>query len=83
MTQTEEIHSGGSYLSQSDTRVHFGLGAATSIDSLEIRWPSGKVETLHSLGADKFYSVLEGHGIVSADAIRPKASPVAAVQQNR
>lgn len=75
MTQTEEIHSGGSYLSQSDTRVHFGLGAATSIDSLEIRWPSGKVETLKTLSADRFYSVLEGHGIVPADAIRPKRLP--------
>ena len=83
MTQTEEIHSGGSYLSQSDTRVHFGLGNATSIDRLEIRWPSGKVETFSALGADKFYSVLEGQGIVPAQAIRPKGSSAAAVQQKR
>src|SRR5246127_3376763 len=81
-TQTEEIHSGGSYLSQSDTRVHFGLGTATSIDSLEIRWPSGKVETLKNLSADKFYSIFEGQGIVSADSIRPNLLP-AAGQQNR
>jgi enediyne biosynthesis protein E4 len=72
MTQTEEIHSGGSYLSQSDTRVHFGLGKATTIESIEIRWPSGKLETLNALEADKFYSVLEGQGIVPAEAIRPK-----------
>lgn len=71
MTQTDEIHSGGSYLSQSDLRVHFGLGKATKIDSLEIRWPSGKVETIKDLEADKFYGVLEGQGIVSADKIRP------------
>jgi hypothetical protein len=64
MTQTEEIHSGGSYLSQNDLRVHFGLDKATKIDSLEIRWPSGKVETIKDLEADKFYSVLEGDGIV-------------------
>ena len=83
MTQTEEIHSGGSYLSQSDTRVHFGLGTATSIDSLEIRWPSGKVETFKALSVDKFYSVLEGQGIVPAEAIRPKPLPSAAVQQMR
>jgi enediyne biosynthesis protein E4 len=75
MTQTEEIRSGGSYLSQSDTRVHFGLGTATKIDSLEIRWPSGRVETLKSLSADRFYSILEGQGIVPAEAIRPKKSP--------
>jgi len=70
MTQTDEIHSGGSYLSQNDLRVHFGLGAATKIDSLEIRWPSGKVETLSNLAADQFYSVLEGQGIVPAENIR-------------
>jgi enediyne biosynthesis protein E4 len=71
MTQTDEIHSGGSYLSQNDTRVHFGLGKAVKIDSLEIHWPSGKVETLKDLEADKFYSVLEGQGIVPAEKIRP------------
>jgi len=72
MTQTDEIHSGGSYLSQSDVRVHFGLGSATKIDSLEIRWPSGQVDTIKNLEADKFYSVLEGQGIVLAEMIRPK-----------
>src|SRR5439155_58712 len=57
MTQTEEIHSGGSYLSQNDLRVHFGLSTAAKVDSVEIRWPSGKIETLKNLEADKFYSV--------------------------
>jgi enediyne biosynthesis protein E4 len=73
MTQTDEIHSGGSYLSQNDLRVHFGLGAAKKIDSVEIRWPSGKVEMLNDLAADQFYSVLEGQGIVPAARIRPAA----------
>jgi len=73
-TQTEEIHSGGSYLSQNDLRVHFGLNAATKIDSVEIHWPSGKIETLRNLDADKFYSILEGQGIVAAEKIRPSAS---------
>jgi enediyne biosynthesis protein E4 len=72
MTQTDEIHSGGSYLSQNDTRAHFGLGKATKIDSVEIRWPSGAVETLKNLEVDKFYSVLEGQGIVAAEQIRPR-----------
>ena len=71
MTQTDEIRSGGSYLSQNDIRVHFGLGKAAKIESLEIRWPSGKVETLKDLEADKFYSVLEGQGVVPAEQIRP------------
>lgn len=75
MTQTDEIHSGGSYLSQNDLRVHFGLGAVKKIDSVEIQWPSGKIETIKDLGADKFYSVLEGQGIVPREKILPVATP--------
>ena len=75
VTQTEEIHSGGSYLSQSDTRVHFGLGAANSIDRVEIIWPSGKVEKLNNLAADRFYFLLEGQGIVPPERIRPAKRP--------
>ncbi|HTG29534.1 MAG TPA: CRTAC1 family protein [Methylomirabilota bacterium] len=73
MTQTQEIHSGGSYLSQNDLRVHFGLGTAEKISSVEIHWPSGKVENLGDLAADHYYSVLEGAGIVPAERIRPAA----------
>jgi hypothetical protein len=72
MTQTAEIHSGGSYLSQNDLRVHFGLGSATKVDRVEIHWPSGAVDHIGSLAADQFYSVLEGRGIVPAGDIRPK-----------
>ena len=82
-TQTEEIRSGGSYLSQSDTRVHFGLGKVNTIDSLQIRWPSGKVDTFHDLAADKFYSVLEGQGIVPAESIRPRKASTARPQKSR
>ncbi len=71
ITQTDEVHSGGSYLSQNDTRLHFGLGSAKTIDRIEIRWPSGAVETLTALAADQFYSVLEGSGVVPANRIRP------------
>jgi hypothetical protein len=71
MTQTEEIHSGGSYLSQNDLRVHFGLGSAKKIDSVEIRWPSGKTETLTDVATDQFHAVLEGQGIVRAERVRP------------
>jgi hypothetical protein len=73
MTQTAEIHSGGSYMSQNDLRVHFGLGTAQKIDSVEIHWPSGLVETVKNLAADKFYSVLEGQGVVPFARIQPKA----------
>jgi hypothetical protein len=72
VTQTEQIHSGGSYLSQHDLRVHFGLGTSTRIELVEIYWPSGTVDVLKDLVADHFYSVLEGKGLVAAEAIRPK-----------
>jgi hypothetical protein len=71
MTQTDEVHSGGSYLSQNDVRIHFGLGAAKKIDKVEIQWPSGATDRIENLAADQFYSVLEGHGIVPAEQIRP------------
>ncbi|HUA16268.1 MAG TPA: CRTAC1 family protein [Verrucomicrobiae bacterium] len=73
VTQTAQIHSGGSYLSQHDLRVHFGLGASTKIDSVEIHWPSGVVEVLKDLAADEFYAVLEGKGLVPPIAVRPKS----------
>jgi hypothetical protein len=71
VVQTEEIRSGGSYLSQNDLRVHFGLGKATKVDSLEIRWNSGKTETIKDVAANKFYAVLESEGIVPFEKIRP------------
>jgi hypothetical protein len=74
MTQTDEIHSGGSYLSQNDLRLHFGLGVSTRIDRVEIFWPSGKTDTLTNLAADQFYSVLEGSGIVPAVRTRPASA---------
>jgi enediyne biosynthesis protein E4 len=74
MTQTADVRSGGSYLSQNDLRVHFGLGPATKIDEVEIRWPSGIIDVVKNLEADKYYDVLEGKGLVPASAIRPGAA---------
>ena len=71
VTQTDEVRSGGSYLSQSDLRVHFGLGAASRVDSVEVHWPSGAVDILTNLQADRFYGVREGAGVVPAELIRP------------
>ena len=68
VVQIEEVRSGGSYLSQNDLRVHFGTGKYTNIDVIEIRWPSGKTEQIKGLIADKFYSIMEGQGIVTTDA---------------
>jgi YD repeat-containing protein len=51
---------GGSYASASDPRIHFGLGSAHSVDDLEIRWPSGRVQRLGKLDADRAYHLREG-----------------------
>ena len=61
--QTTDVRGDGSYLSHSDMRAHFGLGAATRVDRLEIRWPSGGVETATGLAADRFYIATEGAGL--------------------
>ncbi len=74
MTQTEEVRSGGSYLSENDLRIHFGLGSATRIDSVEVRWPSGAVDRVSALAADRFYNLLEGTGSVSAETLHPKSA---------
>jgi enediyne biosynthesis protein E4 len=68
MTQFDEVRGGGSYLSQNDLRLHFGLGAAARIDSVEVRWPSGKGEVLKNVAADKIYTIVEGRGIQSSEA---------------
>ena len=61
--------------SRNHQRVHFGLGNTTRIDSLEIHWPSGKVETMQNLRCGSFYSILEGEGVVPAEKIRPASVP--------
>lgn len=65
LVQRGEVLSGGSYLSQNDLRLHFGLGAADKVDKLEIVWSTGKTETLTDLPADHYYKVKEGEGVVS------------------
>ncbi|GAC1421167.1 MAG: hypothetical protein NVSMB62_15860 [Acidobacteriaceae bacterium] len=71
ITQTDEVRSGGSYLSQNDLRLHFGVASAKLIDRVEIRWPSGQVDRLSNLKPNRFYSLLEGVGQVSHDRIAP------------
>jgi hypothetical protein len=70
LVETSEVRSGGSYLSQNDLRVHFGLGGRSRVDKVEIFWPAGGMETLTNLAADRFYYVREGEGIIPTDKIR-------------
>jgi hypothetical protein len=65
LAQLGEVMSGGSYLSQNDLRLHFGLGDHAVLDRAEVIWPDGKTETFTHLAADRFYILREGAGIVS------------------
>jgi hypothetical protein len=60
--QIDEVRSGGSYMSQNDLRLHFGLGSATTAD-ISVRWLDGKVENLKS-AAGQILTIEEGKGIV-------------------
>jgi len=71
--QIDEVRSGGSYISQSDLRVHFGLGKAEKVDVLEIRWPSGHVDTVKDIKANQLIFVKEGEGIVRTMQLEKKA----------
>jgi hypothetical protein len=71
--QFSEVRAGGSYLSQNDLRQHFGLGAAAKIDSVEIRWPNGKVEMLDNIAPDAVYTIVEGNGIRDTKPLPPPA----------
>ncbi len=73
-TQMAEVASGGSYFSQSDLRLHFGLGAALNVDKVEIRWPSGQIDTLTALDANKLYTVQEGGKVLKAEALKAAGS---------
>jgi enediyne biosynthesis protein E4 len=59
LTQTAEVRSGGSYLSQSDLRLHFGLGSAAKVDRIEITWPGGKKQTEMDVAAGRVVSIRE------------------------
>lgn len=69
-TQIDEVRSGGSYYSQNDLRVHFGLGKAQKAKSIEIAWPSGQTDTLRDVAANQLIVVKEGVGITTADSFR-------------
>ena len=65
-TQVRELKSGSSYLGQNDLRVHVGLGAAASVDRIDIRWPDGRLERLDKTPANRIVTVQEGRGITAS-----------------
>jgi hypothetical protein len=68
-SQIDEVRSGGGYFSQNDLRVHFGIGSAEKVETLEVSWPSGQVDTLKDLKANHLYHVMEGKGITRAETL--------------
>ena len=62
--QTQEVRSGGGYISQSDFRLHFGLGKAIKADAVEIRWPSGLVQRFENIAGNRVVKIRESIGIM-------------------
>ena len=58
----DEVRSGSSYSSNNDMRLHFGLGHATNVGSIDVRWPNGKDEVFPGVAADQMISLKEGSG---------------------
>ena len=73
LAQKDEVRGGDSYLSQSDKRLHFGLGARTKLDLVEVRWPSGVVDKVTNAKVNSLVVIKEGQGIVEQKEFKPAA----------
>ena len=71
LVQMDELRSGGSYYSQNDMRIHFGLEQATKVDSVEIHWLSGRVDQVKDLDVNRLYVIQEGGKILKAEELKP------------
>ena len=68
LVQVDERRSGGSYLSQNDTRLHFGLGTHTKADTIEVQWPGGAISTVRDVDTNQFITITEGESGVAKTA---------------
>ena len=75
LAQTAEVRANSSFESASDPRLHFGLGTATQVDSIEVRWPSGTVDRATALAADQEITIEEGRGVTAASGARSVNGP--------
>jgi enediyne biosynthesis protein E4 len=64
LTQISEVYSGGTYISENDPRLHFGLEKRTKVDRIEVRWPSGVIDKVSNHSANKILTIREGKGLV-------------------
>ena len=65
MRQRQDVYSGASFASNNDQRLHFGLGNATKVDKLEIKWANGKSEIVTIEGCDRVFTIQQGKGVVN------------------
>jgi hypothetical protein len=72
----KEVRSGDGYISQSDLRLHFGLGQSPKAEKVVIRWPSGLVETVSDLPANQYYVVGEGRGVDTSKTHKVSVIPI-------
>jgi hypothetical protein len=79
LVQMDELRSGGSYFSQNDLRMHFGLDQAKKVDLVEIRWLSGQVDQFKKLDANQLYVIQEGGKILKSVPL-PAAKTVSKVK---
>ena len=77
LTQFNDVRSGGSYISQSDLRLHFGLEKRTKVDAVEVRWPSGAVETVTDVGVNSIVTIREGAGVVDRRPFKQSGPKIA------
>jgi hypothetical protein len=70
LVQMDELRSGGSYFSQNDMRMHFGLEQATKVEMIEIRWLSGQIDKLKDLEVNRLYVIQEGGKILKSEALK-------------
>ncbi len=68
VTQTDEVRAGSSYVSSSDPRLHFGLGKASRVDRIVVRWPSGAEHTIQNVTANQEIVIEEGRDLISPSA---------------
>ena len=71
--QMDEVHSGSSVMSQSDLRLHFGVGKLQTIDAIEVKWPTtGKIERFAQVKVNQILTIREGNGIVDTSKRKQK-----------
>lgn len=75
LVQFDEVRGGGSYLSQNDPRLHFGLESHAMMDRVEVSWPSGSKEEFPALPVDFIYTITEGKGITQKTAFNTAKAP--------